>query len=242
MPTKAPSLSPGDLDPASRTPLIRARQSSPQRFLSPAILAWATTISVAFEPAPAAAQREWVPRKQTIQMAPDLLFRRLGKPEGLPELHVRAIAQDPDGFVWMGGAQSLARYDGREIVVKRAPDDPADGELTSGFITSMASSSDGGLWIGTGDGGLNYYDPESDRFEAYQHDPDDPNSLPSDGITALVEVNGTLWVGTTGGLGRLDVRSRSLQRIAISTETGNTDRDHGTLSQQRGRPLDRHRG
>ena len=34
---------------------------------------------------------------------------------GLPSDHVRAIAQDADGFLWLGTDGGLARYDGRRI-------------------------------------------------------------------------------------------------------------------------------
>ena len=63
----------------------------------------------------------------------------------------------------------------------------------------------GALWVGT-DGGLDRFDPTTETFSHYRHNPDDPASLSNDVIRALfVDSSGTLWVGTWGGgLDRFD--------------------------------------
>lgn len=35
---------------------------------------------------------------------------------GLPENTIKAIAQDEDGFIWVGGKSGLGRYDGYQFV------------------------------------------------------------------------------------------------------------------------------
>ena len=63
---------------------------------------------------------------------------------------------------------------------------------------------DGMLWVGTR-GGLNRYDPKTERFTRYRHDPEDPHSLGSDVVFAIFEdQDGNLWVGTAGGLDRFE--------------------------------------
>lgn len=48
-------------------------------------------------------------------------------------------------------------------------------------------------------------DRATGRFTAYQHDPDQPNSLSQNGVLALHEdEQGLLWLGTGGGLNRFD--------------------------------------
>jgi len=37
--------------------------------------------------------------------------------DGLPEEPVRAIAQTPDGYLWIGASGGLVRFDGAEMVV-----------------------------------------------------------------------------------------------------------------------------
>ena len=55
----------------------------------------------------------------------------------------------------------------------------------------------GFMWFGTEDG-LNRYDGYG--FTVYKHDPEDPDSLPSDFVWAIEEDRaGDLWIGTDGG-------------------------------------------
>ena len=65
---------------------------------------------------------------------------------GLPSDHVRVIAQDTDGFLWLGTDGGLARYDGRrihKIVAEGLPD---------GRVRAIKLAGDGVLWIGTDSG------------------------------------------------------------------------------------------
>jgi ligand-binding sensor domain-containing protein/signal transduction histidine kinase len=63
---------------------------------------------------------------------------------------------------------------------------------------------DGILWIGTEDG-LNRFDPATERFQRYFHDPLDSASICSNGITSLCEDrSGNLWIGTEQGLDKLE--------------------------------------
>ena len=43
------------------------------------------------------------------------VIRHFGRSDGLPTEHVEALAQDDDGFLWIGTAGGLARYDGESI-------------------------------------------------------------------------------------------------------------------------------
>ena len=65
---------------------------------------------------------------------------------GLPSDHVRVIAQDKEGFLWLGTDGGLARYDGRrihKIVAEGLPD---------GRVRAIKLAGDGVLWIGTDSG------------------------------------------------------------------------------------------
>ena len=65
------------------------------------------------------------------------------------------------------------------------------------------------MWVGTDAGGLNLYDPETNRFHTFRHSPDVATSLADDTIYSLtVDADGTVWVGTRGGTsGRTGVRA-----------------------------------
>ena len=46
------------------------------------------------------------------------------------------------------------------------------------------------IWIGTSGRGLDRFDPETERFTHYRHDPADPQSLSHDYIWSIVEDSG----------------------------------------------------
>ena len=62
---------------------------------------------------------------------------------------IYAIAQMPDGYLWVGTEFGLARFDG----VRRLDWQPPKGErLPGGRIRSLLAARDGRLWIGTEEG------------------------------------------------------------------------------------------
>ncbi len=75
--------------------------------------------------------------------------------------------------------------------------------LSDSVVWNMAQDGRGFLWIGTPDG-LNRYDGHG--FKIYRHDPEDPASLPHNGISALyADRRGEIWVATVGsGFHRFD--------------------------------------
>ena len=64
---------------------------------------------------------------------------------GLPSPVVYAIQEDARGYVWLGTALGLVRFDGAEFVKWST-----DGEtaLPPASVTAFASGRDGSLWIG----------------------------------------------------------------------------------------------
>lgn len=73
------------------------------------------------------------------------LVRRFGAEQGLSVPPVWALAQDRDGFLWIGTEAGLFRYDGIEFR-RWAP------ELVSGVVASLAVSPGGQLAVQTQDG------------------------------------------------------------------------------------------
>jgi signal transduction histidine kinase/ligand-binding sensor domain-containing protein len=86
---------------------------------------------------------------------PALNFHRWGSVtvfNGLPSDSVRAIAQTPDGILWFGTDNGLARFDGRRIQTFTFQDADANR------ILSLKTSQDGRLWVGTQNGAYVYFD------------------------------------------------------------------------------------
>ena len=66
--------------------------------------------------------------------------------DGIPG-PVRAIAQTPDGYLWLGTEAGLYRFDGLRFVAW----EPGFGEsIPNSSVLSLCTSRDGSLWIGFG--------------------------------------------------------------------------------------------
>src|SRR5689334_11671676 len=71
--------------------------------------------------------------------------------DGLPENRVHALAQTPDGYLWIGTSGGLARFDGARFVVFARINTPA---MMGDDVRALAVGRDGSLWIATDGGGL----------------------------------------------------------------------------------------
>lgn len=134
-------------------------------------------------------------------------FRRLAIPDEVPAHLTTALAQDRQGFLWIGTQNGLVRFDGSRFEVFRSnPENPAT--LGGSYVRSLLAARDGRLWVGTFSGGLSVYDPARGTFTRYRNDPQDPASLAHDRVEALAEDrSGHIWAATNEGVDRLDPRS-----------------------------------
>ena len=133
-----------------------------------------------------------------------LRFRHIGLEDGLAQSSVLAIAQDAQGYMWFGTQDGLQRYDGYDFQTFRH-DAGNMASLADNFVSALAASPDGSLWVGTLGMGLDRLEPGGARFIHYQHDPHDAHSLAGEQISALLlDRAGRLWVGTDQGLERME--------------------------------------
>ncbi len=159
--------------------------------------------------------------------APVASWVQITEDEGLAHSDVRAIAQDPAGFMWFGlRLGGLARYDGYELVVRQH--DAADPQsMGNQIVWALLVDRAGALWIGT-EGGLDRYDRQTDTFRHYRHEPGRAEGLPNNVVTCIYEdASGRLWVGTREGLARLDDRERGTFRTFLRPQVveGSTAKD-----------------
>ena len=129
--------------------------------------------------------------------------RRIGLEEGLSQSSIMAIAQDSRGFLWFGTQDGLNRYDGYDFsVLKNEPFDP--NSLSHNHIRALLIDRQDVLWVGTGGGGMNIYNPENQSFTRLQYSPEDAGSLSNNYITTIYQdLDGTIWIGTHNGLNKV---------------------------------------
>jgi diguanylate cyclase (GGDEF)-like protein len=110
-----------------------------------------------------------------------------------------SIAQDRDGFIWIGTEGGLARWDGYHL--RRYTADPRKaGSLTDSFILTLHVDPQGALWVGTNSGGLARYVPERDAFDVTGGAVLGHTSV----LSIADDTGGALWVGTAKGLYHID--------------------------------------
>lgn len=140
---------------------------------------------------------------------PPTTFQRLSLEEGLSQSIVEAITQDTRGLMWFCTEDGANSFDGYRFSVLKS-DPGAPNSLSYNHTTAIAVDGQGCMWIGTFNGGLNRYDPRTDRTRIFRHDPGDTASLSNDIIRTLyLDRDGRLWIGTDAGLNRLDPASVS---------------------------------
>jgi signal transduction histidine kinase/ligand-binding sensor domain-containing protein len=151
-----------------------------------------------------------------------LRFERLSQLEGLSHDRVLAILQDTTGFLWIGTADGLNRFDGYTFTIYKH--DPNDSTTLSGdTVYTLYETRDGILWVGT-NRGLDRFDRTRGTFVHTPFIPDVLTNLSSAGVQALHEDHdGALWIGSLGGgLSRLDRATDTLthyQHIATDYQT-----------------------
>jgi ligand-binding sensor domain-containing protein/signal transduction histidine kinase len=121
-------------------------------------------------------------------------------PTGVAGNFVTDMYPDQDGDVWIATDADLLRFD----PAARTFESYVERGMSDNVILTIHEDRDGVLWVGTDAGGVNRYDPTTDRFVVYTHNPADPNSLAGDRIEFIYEDRaGNLWFGGEG-LTRLD--------------------------------------
>ena len=137
-----------------------------------------------------------------------LHFDHLGTANGLSELNPNCMLQDSRGFIWIGTADGLNRYDGYKFKIFR--NDVKDStSIANNYIQSIVEDNDGDIWVATIGGGLNKFDRNTNRFHRYLHNEKDKNSISSNFVSKVaIDRSGKLWVATQkNGLNLFDPKT-----------------------------------
>ncbi len=152
-------------------------------------------------------------------------FSHLTTDDGLSQGTVFEVLQDRIGFIWIATRDGLNRYDGHSFrVFKHDPVNP--DSISANYIHDIIEDEQGYLWVATQDGGVNRFDPETERFTRYQHNPDDPNSISGNTVLTLFQDSrGDLWFGTEfSGLNRFDPATENFSHFSTNDRGNFVDR------------------
>ena len=141
-----------------------------------------------------------------------------------------SFIQDKDGFVWFGTLNGLIRYDGSDFKIYR--NNGTKNSLSNNIIRALQIDKEGFIWVGTQGGGLNRYNPKTDNFTVFEHNPKSVNSLSNNNIwTLLLDKNENLWIGTLGGgLDKFDKNTKRFKNYNHLGSNENTVSDNDIRS------------
>ena len=130
---------------------------------------------------------------------PPVTFFNVSSTEGLPQNTGRVLLQDQNDFIWVGTEDGLVRFDGYSVLSFRKQHDNV-ASLSDNYISALAESRDGRIWVGTMGGGLNVIQPQTGTVIPDKY-------LPAADILAIVSdpPGDYLWLGTGKGLYRLNI-------------------------------------
>ena len=152
-----------------------------------------------------------------------LHFDHLGTEDGLSELNPNCMLQDSRGFIWIGTANGLNRYDGYKFKIFR--NDLHDtSSLSNNYAQDIKEDKDGNIWIATQGGGLNKFDRKTNTFRRYLHHAKNENSISSDFLNkVVVDKDNKIWVATQqDGLDLFDTPSGKWTHYLTDTKKPNS--------------------
>ena len=130
----------------------------------------------------------------------------------------QTVAFNYDGkeVLWIGTQFGLCKMD---IATQRFKYYPhTERDFPYSYIECMVVDSSGIVWIGSY--GLHRFDPRTEQFTHYWHDPNNPFSLSDENVLSMfLDRSGNLWVGTTsGGLNKFDPQTEKFIRYQHDPE------------------------
>jgi signal transduction histidine kinase/ligand-binding sensor domain-containing protein len=144
-------------------------------------------------------------------------YRHRNNSKSLANDTVFFLLTDHAGRLWVGTWGGLDLFDQKTGEFSHFANNPADpGSLSNNIISVIYEDRQHEIWVGCGrhvpgeddttSGGLNRLNESTRKFIRFFHDPNNPNSLASDKVTAILEDSkGKFWIGTAGdGLHTMD--------------------------------------
>ncbi|MCK5878064.1 MAG: response regulator, partial [Candidatus Marithrix sp.] len=147
---------------------------------------------------------------------------------------VRAIYEDRAGNLWLGTRNGLNKFD-RKLFTQYKNDPDNSNSISENSVLSIYEDFAGMLWIGTQGGGLNKFNPKTEKFTIYKHDKYNKNSIShNDVFTVYEDSQHQLWVGTQGG--GLNLLDRKTQKFTHYRQTDGLANDvtYGILEDEQG--------
>ena len=122
------------------------------------------------------------------------------------------------GLIWIGTESGgIAKLVPRQLLLQNYVHTALPASISPNPVNAMYVESDGTLWVGTVEGGLNR---KGKGQQAFEHFTKSNSALSHNSVSALVADNqGRLWTGTWGGgLNVVNLSTRAVQRVPMTED------------------------
>jgi signal transduction histidine kinase/ligand-binding sensor domain-containing protein/AraC-like DNA-binding protein len=139
------------------------------------------------------------------------------------------LHEDNDNSIWIGSRQGVNLYcDNKQIFQNFTafPSDASHRYLNCGTVYAIWVDNNRNIWVGTEEGGVNIYNPETNLYTYLMQNKRKPNSLSENCIKAFLDdKKGNVWIGTFhGGIDIYNLNTRKIVNCKHDPE------DNGSLS------------
>jgi len=154
----------------------------------------------------------------TIIYSQNLRFHHLTLENGLSNTHVYCIAQDKNGYIWIGTQDGLNKFDGYNF--KYYYNIPYDTTtINDNTVFSILPENDTLMWVGTFRG-LNKFNPSTNKFKSISFGIYGTSYMISPIKDIKKDKNGNLWLATTGeGIVKYNPIKNTYKEFPINKES-----------------------
>jgi ligand-binding sensor domain-containing protein/signal transduction histidine kinase/DNA-binding response OmpR family regulator len=150
------------------------------------------------------------------------------------DVHVHKIFRQSADEYWLGTENGIYIFNIKNYVTKVISKDYSNPySISDNVISTISRDKEGGIWIGTFFGGVNYYSQQYNAFKKYFPEPD-KESLSGNIVHEICkDDHGNLWVGTEdAGLNRIDLKTGAITKFKADDKPGSISYQniHGIVS------------
>ncbi|MEM1145801.1 MAG: two-component regulator propeller domain-containing protein, partial [Pseudomonadota bacterium] len=147
----------------------------------------------------------------------------------LGDSHIQSVRGMQNGDVWLGTALSGVQVMRPGVgLVKRFPAAAGKkGAIQNPYIHTIEQLPNGEIWVGTNQTGVYRYNEATDDFTQFTTEHGLNDNLVR---TAFATKDGTLWLGTDGGLTRVDTQNETFEAVRLAASGDVLDNLVGTIT------------
>jgi ligand-binding sensor domain-containing protein len=117
--------------------------------------------------------------------------------------HINCLTIDHSGNIWIGTQQGISILKENQSLIRYYRHlNEVPHSLSNNHVSCFLEDTKGNIWIGTMGGGLNLYNPQTDKFKAFKHHNNSGGSISANRVSTLFEEkDGSIWTGLWQGVG-----------------------------------------